>query len=133
MPYLVDSNLVIEHLEDILETSQLLDHLAEEGIAISIITYMEAYQGVMRNPNPAEAQEKFQAFVESVSILPFSLPVARRCAGLRETLKHQNKRVNSRALDLLIAATALEYDLTLVTHNIGDFNDIPDLKIYQPS
>jgi predicted nucleic acid-binding protein len=34
------------------------------------------------------------------------------------------------ALDLLIAATALEYDLTLVTDNIEDFKDIPDLNLH---
>jgi predicted nucleic acid-binding protein len=40
--------------------------------------------------------------------------------------------VNSRALDLIIAATALEYDLTLVTANNKDFADIPDLLLSQP-
>jgi predicted nucleic acid-binding protein len=131
MPYLVDSNWVIDHLANVPEASQFLERLAEEGIAISIITYMEIYQGVERSPNVTEAKMKLQAFVENVPILPFSFPVARRCANLRETLKRQNKRVNSRALDLLIAATALEYDLTFVTRNINDFKDIPDLKLHQ--
>jgi predicted nucleic acid-binding protein len=40
--------------------------------------------------------------------------------------------VNSRALDLIIAATALEYDLTLVTKNTDDFKDIPHLSLSQP-
>jgi predicted nucleic acid-binding protein len=40
--------------------------------------------------------------------------------------------VKSRALDLIIAATALEYGLTLVTKNTDDFKDIPDLTLYQP-
>jgi tRNA(fMet)-specific endonuclease VapC len=31
--------------------------------------------------------------------------------------------------DLSIAATALIYDLTLVTHNTADYVDIPDLRI----
>jgi tRNA(fMet)-specific endonuclease VapC len=67
-----------------------------------------------------------------VLIFPFSFAVAERCARLRETLKGQNKRVNSRALDLIIAATALEYGLTLITKNTEDFKDIPDLSLYQP-
>jgi len=33
-------------------------------------------------------------------------------------------------LDLLIAATALEHELTIVTRNIEDFNDIPGLVLY---
>jgi predicted nucleic acid-binding protein len=36
-------------------------------------------------------------------------------------------------VDLLIAATALEEDLTLVTRNTRHFERIPDLKLYQPS
>jgi predicted nucleic acid-binding protein len=71
-------------------------------------------------------------FLLGVLILPFSFAVAERCARLRETLKSQNKRVNSRALDLIIAATALEYNLTLVTKNTDDFKDIPDLPLSQP-
>jgi predicted nucleic acid-binding protein len=115
MPYLVDSNVVINHLADVPEASQLLNRLAADGIVISIITYMEAFQGVARSPQPEEAHDKFQAFTKSVLILPFSFGVAERCARLRETLRRQNRRVKFRPLDLIIAATALEYGLTLVT------------------
>ena len=133
MPYLIDTDWVIDHLANVPEAVQLLDRLASEGIAISIIAYMEVYQGVERSPNPKEAQAKLQAFLQSVPILPLSPAVARRCARLREALKKRGKRVNTRALDLVIAATALEYDLTLVTRNVEDYEDITDLKLYQPS
>jgi tRNA(fMet)-specific endonuclease VapC len=132
MPYLIDSHVVIDHLADVPETSQLLSQLAADGIAISIITYMEAFQGITRSPQPEEAHSKFRAFVKSIPVRPLSLAVAERCALLRETLRTQNKRVNSRALDLIIAATALEYDLILVTENIKDFEDVPDLPLSQP-
>jgi predicted nucleic acid-binding protein len=36
-------------------------------------------------------------------------------------------------MDLLIAATALDHDLTLVTRNRRHFERIPDLTLYQPS
>jgi predicted nucleic acid-binding protein len=133
MPYLVDSNVVIDHLANVPEASQLLDRLAQAGIVMSIVTYMEAFQGVVRSQHPQEASEKFSAFADSVLILPFSFAVAERCARLRETLKSQNKRVKSCALDLIIAATALEYGLTLVSKNTEDFQDIPGLLLYQPS
>jgi tRNA(fMet)-specific endonuclease VapC len=132
MPYLVDSNLVIDHLAEVSEVFQFLDAFAQEGIVISIVTYMEAFQGVVRSEHPKEASEKFHSFADKVLILPFSIAVAERCARLRETLRSQNKRVKSRALDLIIAATALEYNLTLVTKNTDDFKDIPDLVLSQP-
>ena len=40
MPFLIDSTLVIDHLENVPGSSQCLEQLAEEGIAISIITYL---------------------------------------------------------------------------------------------
>jgi predicted nucleic acid-binding protein len=93
---------------------------------------MEVFQGVTRSPQPEEAHTKFRAFVKSIPVLPLSFAVAERCALLRETLRRQNTRVHSRALDLIIAATALEYELILVTENSKDFEDIPDLPLSQP-
>src|SRR2546425_8397351 len=130
MPYLIDTDLVIDHLANITKANQLLNNLATQGIAISIITYMEAYQGVVRSPNIKEARAKFQIFRRSVPVLPFSLTVAKRCALLREQLKTEQKRVKARALDLINAAIALEHDLTLVTRNVRDYQDIPDLHLY---
>jgi predicted nucleic acid-binding protein len=75
MPYLVDSNIVIDHLEDVSTALALLDSLAAKGIAISIISYMEAFQGVEQSPDPDKARKKFEAFIDSVLILPFSFAV----------------------------------------------------------
>ena len=131
MPYLVDTDLVIDHLADIPEAQQLLDKLAPEGIAISIITYMEAYQGVLRSPRPTSARKQFEAFLETVPVLPFSLAGAERCAQVRETLHREGKRVKARALDLMTAAIALEHGLILVTRNVEDYHDIRGLKLYK--
>lgn len=35
-------------------------------------------------------------------------------------------------MDMLIAATAIEHDMMLLTRNLKDFRHIPDLKLYQP-
>ena len=36
-------------------------------------------------------------------------------------------------MDLLIAATAIAEDLTLITRNVRHFARLPDLNLYQPS
>lgn len=36
-------------------------------------------------------------------------------------------------MDLLIAATALEHSLVLVTNNIRDFRPIPDVELHEPA
>jgi predicted nucleic acid-binding protein len=131
MPYLVDSDWVIDFLEGDQEARQLLDSLAGEGIAISVITYMEVYQGVVRDPQPVRTEEDLRALTERLPIVPVSTGVAERCARLREALRTEGRRVNSRALDLLIAATAMHHNLTLVTRNVEDYKDIPELLMYR--
>jgi predicted nucleic acid-binding protein len=129
MPYLIDTDVLSDHLADDPATVQLLQQPVPDGISISMITYMEAYQGVLQSPDPAAAQAKFAAFIAQVPVVPFSHEVARRCAELRLTLKQEGKRVRPRALDLITAATALQHNLTLVTRNLDDYRDIPQLVL----
>jgi predicted nucleic acid-binding protein len=130
VPYLIDSDIVIAHLKDDKEVLALIDRLSEGPISISVITYMEAYQGVIRSPEPHTANHKFNAFMASVPAFPVSVEVAQRCAGVREGLRQSGRSYRSRSLDLLIAATAMEYELTLVTRNTKHYDDIPGLQLY---
>lgn len=108
MSYLGDSDWVIDHLDDVPQAVALLDQLAADGIAISIVTHMEVLQGRMRSPNPQVAIEKLQPFLDAVPILPFSVAGA-PLRSARGPLRAQQRRVDSRALDLINAATAIEY------------------------
>ena len=91
---------------------------------------MEIYQGILRSPEPEQVQEKLQDFLDAVPIISLSPAVARRCARLREELLNQGRRVNQRAIDLIIAATALEHNLILVARNTRDYKDMSGLSIY---
>jgi predicted nucleic acid-binding protein len=53
-----------------------------------------------------------------------------RSARVRADLTSQNRRVRSRALDLIIAATAIERRPTLVTGNKSDYREIAGLSLY---
>lgn len=130
MPYLIDSDWVIDHLNEVRNAVTLVRTLAPDGVAISIVTYMEVFQGVERNHDPVLARTRFDAFLGGVPVLPFSLPVAERCARLREELRRQGRRAHPRALDLINAATALHYGFTLVTRNREDYQDVPGLTLY---
>lgn len=130
MPYLIDSDIVIAHLKDDEETLALINKLSGGLISISVITYMEAFQGVIRSPDAQIANQKFDAFMARVPALPVSVDVAKRCAGIREELRQSGRSFRPRGLDLLIAATALEYELTLVTRNTKHYDDIPSLELY---
>lgn len=129
MAYLLDSDVCIGYLWlDPVDTERV-ESLVPAGIAISIITYLESYQGTFKRHDPIESQQRISYFLEEAPVIPFSLVTARICARLRHDLSSQGLRVRARSLDLMIASTALEHDLTLITRNINDYRDIPGLKI----
>jgi predicted nucleic acid-binding protein len=130
MAYLLYTDIVIPVQAGDAVTKQLVRPLLPSGIAISIVTYMEALQGVVESADPVAAWMAFDTFLTDVPVLPFSIEVARRCAALRSDLKTRGRRVRSRALDLITAATALEHGLTLVTRNTADYQDVPGLTLY---
>jgi hypothetical protein len=131
MPYLIDSDWAIDHLNDDERAIRLLSELARDRMYISIITYMEAFQGTLRDQDPARLA-KLRTFVAGIPILQFDEAVAEVCARIREQVRGGRVRANRRAHDLMIAATALYHGLTLVTRNVGDFADVPGLDLYRP-
>jgi predicted nucleic acid-binding protein len=65
-----------------------------------------------------------------VRVLPISRPVARRYVLIRGSLRRQGRLIAQP--DLLIAATAIHHDLTLVTRNLRHYERIPGLKLLIP-
>jgi predicted nucleic acid-binding protein len=130
MVYLIDTGIVIDHLMDDPAATNLIAELAVDGIAISMITYMEAFQGILRGSDLLDSQRMFNEFLSGTRVLPFSEMVAQRCAQLRNELQDRGKRIRPRALDLITAATALHGNLTLVTRNKADYSDISGLSLY---
>jgi len=127
--YLVDSDVSIDFLGRRLEIVSLFDQLLPAGIAISVVTYMEMYQGNLRSGSYEESMGALQRFLLTVPALPVTMEVAGRCAEIRSDLQRRGRSIRPRALDLLIAATAIEHDLTLVTRNVADYGDVQGLRL----
>jgi tRNA(fMet)-specific endonuclease VapC len=125
--YLVDTDRAADHLNRQGAGFRLIPSLRDEGLAISIVTYAELYEGVLfgQRENHAEA---LAAFVAEVIIVPVSVPIAQRFAVLRGDLRSQGLLIPD--MDLFIAATAIEHGLTLVTGNRRHFERIPDLTLH---
>jgi tRNA(fMet)-specific endonuclease VapC len=62
-----------------------------------------------------------------VAVVSFDDTSAKEFGRLRGTLARQGVAVSR--IDLMIAAVALTRNLTLVTHNTVDFENIPDLRV----
>ena len=130
MTYLVDSDWVADYLKGRTPAVTLLADLFAEGLAISIITFAEIYEGIYYGTDPQHNELIFRRFLRGVRVLGINRPIARRFALIRGRLRAEGQIIPQP--DILIAATALQYDLTLLTRNLRDFGRIPDLKLYQP-
>lgn len=130
MKYLLDTDWLIDFLVGERDTQNTLLSLAHEGFAISIVSFTELYEGIYTSSDPKQAEQGFRNFLRSTAVLPFSRTVAKRTAQIRGDLRRRKHPITHRALDLIIAATALTYNLMLLTRNIKDYDDIPDLSLY---
>jgi tRNA(fMet)-specific endonuclease VapC len=131
MNYLVDTDWVIDYLKGEDRAIQLLDPLVPEGMAVSLITYGEIYEGIYYSRTPAQHEQIFQAFLHAVTVLPLTERAMEKFARIRGDLRSRGQIIGD--LDILIAATALDLNLTLITQNVRHFNRIEALELYAPS
>jgi predicted nucleic acid-binding protein len=129
--YLTDSTFVIDALTRQPYAHRVLPDLLREGLGLSAVSHMKLWDGVYGSRDPRIAGRELRRLLRRVSVLPFSYRVSLQTAALRRTMRAQGLRLEHRMLDILIAGTALTYDLILVTSD-ADFDDIPGLRRIDP-
>jgi predicted nucleic acid-binding protein len=112
------------------EIDRIIHNREDEPFGISVITVAELLHGVER-ADTSTRRIKRQAFVEKVieffPVFPFDVATARTYAKLWAALASKHIIVGSH--DLIIAATALSMDYTIITANIRDFRKIAGLRV----
>ena len=127
--YLLDTDWIIDCLSHQQHAIDILLELAPSGLAASVVTYAELYEGVMGSPRRAEDLAQLEDFTSGVEILDVDVRIARIFGERRAQLRTQGLLIDN--FDLLIAATALRFDLALVTRNVSDFQRIEGLQLYK--
>jgi len=130
MAYIIDADWVIRALAGHQPTVETLLLLSWEGVAISWITIGEIYEGAFNSPNPRAHLESFRDFLRPFPALDLNDPIMERFAEVRSHLRRRGEVIAD--FDIILGATALHYDLTVLTYNARHLGRIPDLKIYQP-
>lgn len=130
MRYLVDSDWLIDAVRGVPTAVDLLAGLRGEGLAVSIVSYGELFEGAVGAPDPAAELARFRRFLDGLALLELDDAVMERFAFIRADLRRRGQPIPD--LDLLIAATALHHDLTLLTRNVRHFDRIPELRRYRP-
>ena len=124
--YLLDTSLVAGYLLARTKAIDIVSPLIEtEEAATSILVYGEVVEYVKGFTAFAAYRDSLQALLEQIDPYPLTYPILERYADIRRILRPARKDIGD--IDTLIAATALEHDLTLVTIDT-DFDRVPHLK-----
>lgn len=130
MTYLLDTNVVVDYLRSRGSIAEQLRSLAGEGLALSIISVAELYEGVYRARDPERAETVLQNFLTEVVVMPVDHEVSRIFGSERARLRSKGTPLSD--LDLLIGATALRHQLTLFSRDRA-FERMTNLQVLQPT
>jgi tRNA(fMet)-specific endonuclease VapC len=111
------------------------DASGPEQLAVTIISRMEIlrgrFDGIVKAADESQLRVAMQRFLEAQDMLnSFStLPVNDEAIQHFTSLKKHKKAKKMRRADMLIACIALAHGELLVTRNIKDYKDVPDLRL----
>ncbi|MFV1917167.1 MAG: type II toxin-antitoxin system VapC family toxin [Patescibacteria group bacterium] len=126
MKYLLDTDVVIDHIRG---RKLLNESVLRKGALISLITLGELYYGSFKSEKGKKGVSIIRQDLNLLRIEVLSLTegMIEKFAKIKADLVLKGKRLED--FDLLIAASALNFNLTLVTRNIKHFERIQGLKV----
>jgi predicted nucleic acid-binding protein len=136
MSYLVDTNVFCEKLKRE-PSDRVVSWISrhEPDLFISVITIAEIRRGIDRLPDGSKRRAELQTWLSGIchvmkgNILSLNRSIAHVWGQMQAELDRRGVILSS--FDGLIAATAVRYDLTVVTRNIQNFRLAP-VKILNP-
>lgn len=125
MKYVVDSSLIIDKLREGSNWDIFFHSTStEDEFYLSSLSIFEIFSG--KSTLNSEIAKKIKRVLNSFKIIPITKVLAIRAGELFRDL---NGSLD--AIDVVIAATALELNATVVTLNQKHFSQITGLKVYQ--
>ena len=121
--YLIDTNVVIDYLDNKLPANamQFMHKVVDNNPKLSVITKIE----LLRFNSPERVYKTLTDFIGESTVLELNDMVVNTTI----TICKANR---IKLPDAIIAATAFEHKLELLTRNILDFNKISGLKLVNP-
>lgn len=122
--YCIDSDILIDYLRGIEKSRTFLVNSSNESrLYISVVSVVEIYAG--KETENALKRQHISKFLQSFNILILEANIAAYAGQLRRDYQRP-------FADMIIAATAVHYQISLVTRNTKHFKDIKHLKVFQP-
>lgn len=120
--YLLDNNVLTQILKGNIVVANFVAGLKT---AVDATVYIEALQGSISN----QQKRIIKKLLDNYPLLLITPDISQRAIDLIDTYSNTHGLLLA---DALIAATALENDLTVVTYNVDDFKFVQNLKWLKP-
>lgn len=127
MAYLLDTSICIFFLRGKMNLDKTMKEIGRENCYISEITVFELRYGAENSNDILKSHNAVNDFINGISIIPI-YGCIKNYAKEKVRLRKIGKPIHDE-FDLLIGVTAVENNLTLVTDNTKDFQNIKDIKI----
>lgn len=125
---LLDTNIVSFLFKGDSRAKSYAPYLQGQRLAISFMTVAELYQwAAIRRWGTRRIKQLEQTLMTNYTVLSFDVALCQKWGELRAKRRAIGKPISPE--DAWVAATALQYDLPLITHNPKDFERIPGLEI----
>jgi len=136
MGLILDSSAIIAGERKGQTVAELLARLRAvfgvEVVALTTVSVIELEHGIWRAQDAAQAERRrnfFDDLFAAVPTYPLTFAIARRAARIDGESKRRGVVIPFQ--DLVIGATALEFDYAVATHNARHFQMIPNLVVRQ--
>lgn len=130
MKYLLDTNICIGLLNNKdLAFITHLQQLSPDDVFLCSIVKGELIWRAKKSLHREKNEKKLKIFFNEFVCLPFDDSCAEIYGEIRSYLEQSGNLIGGN--DLMIAATAISHDLTLVTRNVREFSRISSLKMIE--
>ena len=124
---LLDTNIVSFLIKKDSRSQSYAAYLQHQKPALSFMTVAELYQWAFIRKWGERRVQKLEKQLQNYLIFPFDITICRYWAEVRAGCRQAGRPISSQ--DAWVAATALQHNLPLVTHNPADFSAVANLKI----
>lgn len=127
MHYLIDTNIIIYRLKNLGNVNANFLKNKDNHMSLSVISYGELVFGAKKSKAVEKNMETVNAIKSIFPLLEITSEIMNIFGEVKAYTQKIGKTIDD--MDLLIAATAITNNFTLVTHNTKHFKNIPNLKV----
>lgn len=127
MHYLIDTNIIIYRLKNLGNVNANFLKNKDNHMSLSVISYGELVFGAKKSKAVEKNMETVNAIKSIFPLLEITSEIMNIFGEIKAYTQKIGKTIDD--MDLLIAATAITNNFTLVTHNTKHFKNIPNLKV----